>query len=92
MLFGRCPSQESLETFAASGPSIRIAEHIAGCPACRKAVETISRDQKLLFELKSATQESADEAVRSRIVAICLEATQRAERAHRQRKQRTKPN
>ena len=44
------------------------------------------------FKVKSATQESADEAARSRIVAICLEATQRAERAHRQRKQRSKPN
>ena len=65
--------------FAAHADSARIATHLAGCPACRKVVERLTQDERLLSQLRSVIQAGPGDNERKRIVNICLQAAREVE-------------
>jgi hypothetical protein len=73
--FNRCPSVERLERHAMSTvENDRISKHVAGCERCRKVVEDLRGDARLLEELRIAEESTVTGRVRDQLLKICRKA------------------
>lgn len=74
MIIRRCPGDDDLKAFAVAPSNTAVAEHLAGCAACREKLELISRDEDLLTELRQVHAEGTDRSGREHILALCVRA------------------
>ncbi len=79
MLPNHCPTADKLEAFAKSAENDgKLAAHVAGCETCRSIVELLRDEQKLISQLKDASNARPCNAIRRQLHWISQKAVQDA--------------